>query len=69
MAAVLFMNNDHAHGWSKRYESRHEKKSDRTGCGKWNIKGGKRKFAIGMEPKAMTMYEQVKLLCESYNFV
>lgn len=65
LAAVLFMNNDHAHGWSKRYESRHEKKSDRTGCGKWNIKGGKRKFAIGMEPKAMTMHEQVKLLCEA----
>lgn len=63
LAAMMFMNNDHASGWIKRYEVRHEKSTNRTGYGKWNTKGGKKKFGSGMDPKAMEMYEQVRLLC------
>ena len=51
LAAMMFMNNDHASGWIKRYEVRHEKNGDKKGYGKWNIKGGKKSLEAACTPR------------------
>ena len=68
LATVLFINNDHqgdSGGWSKKYEKMHEPGTDRTAYGKWNIKGGKPAFGSGLDPMAMWIYKQVKVMSEA----
>lgn len=68
LAAVMYINNDHQEdsgGWSEKYEKRNDPNTSKKAYGKWNIKGGRPAFGSGLDPKAMTMYEQVKVMSDA----
>jgi hypothetical protein len=68
LAAVMYINNDHQEdsgGWSEKYKKRNDPNTDKKAYGKWNIKGGRPAFGSGLDPKAMTMYEQVKVMSDA----